>query len=96
MRGVLLHSTVSILVAAASNDHIGLLAKERLLACIAWLLLVLDFVDHESHLVILPEVVTLDFWCLVERVRFGTTYGMEIRCLLVAGTRIESMRVARI
>lgn len=93
MRGVLLHRTVGILVAAASNYHIGLLAEEGL-TCIAWLLLVLDFVDHQSHLVILPKVETLDFWCLIERVGFGATHRVEIRCVLVAATRIKSVRMA--
>ena len=72
MRSILLHSTVSILVASPPNYHVRLLPKEgrAVLVIETWLLLLLVLhimlllVHHESHLIILPEV-TFDFWRLV-------------------------------
>ena len=75
MRSILLHSTVSILVASPPNYHVRLLPKESraVLVIETWLLLLLLLlvlhmmlllVHHESHLIILPEV-TFDFWRLV-------------------------------
>lgn len=96
MGGVLLHGAVSVFVTAASYNHVGLLAEEGL-TCVSRLLLVLHLVDDEAQLVILSEVVTLDLRSLVQRVRFGSTDGVEVgrvvwACLLVTHTRIQRVR----
>ena len=98
MGRILLHGAVSILVASTPNDHVGLLAEEgRLRPCVlvpsdttTWLLLLLpNFVSHETQLRIrlLPKVMALDLWRLVDGVRFGTasddTLEPTIRACLV-------------
>lgn len=91
MRCILLHSTVSILIASAPDNHICLLAEEGLVAARTWLhvLVLLLLIRLNPHLLVLSKVA-LNFGCFVLGVRFGTTHALKVStiCLIFKRVRI--------
>ena len=90
MRCILLHGSM-ILIAPTPNYHVCLLAEERLVVtrtCLHNMRVLLRRFVYQ-HLIVLSKV-TLNFWCFVYWVGFGTTHPLKVSniCLVIKRVRI--------